>query len=173
MVYAGIMTWDGPDLLYELDENGDKKAFASVAEAKAYLLSRGVPTRDLPWYELEDEDGNSVVERQKVLREFEEMGFTAWVEQMPEGFLCGYVYLPEEHPLYGMDEDEIDTYLYVYGGVTFAGEKTDGSGWAVGFDTAGDFMRGRVWTVGEMEEELHRMIGQLKRIEMDMGSGKK
>lgn len=173
MVYAGIMTWDGPDLLYELDENGNKKAFASVAEAKAYLLSRGVPMRDLPWYEFEDEDGNSVVECRKVLREFEEMGFTARVEQMPEGFLCGYVYLPEGHPLYGMDEDEIDTYLYVYGGVTFAGEKTDGSGWAVGFDTAGDFMRGRVWTVGEIEEELHRMIGQLKRIEMDMGSGKK
>lgn len=172
MVYVGIMTWDSPDMLYELDENGEKKAFASIAEAKEYLLSRGVPARDLAWYEFEDEHGNPVIEGQKVLREFTECGMKARVEQMPAGYLCGYVYLPQEHPLYGMDADEAGKYLYMPGGVTFAGEKQDGSGWAVGFDTAGDFERGWAWTVGEIETELRRIIGQLKRCEADMGREK-
>jgi hypothetical protein len=48
------------------------------------------------------------------------------------GHLCGYIFLPKEHPLYGKDIDEVD--LPCHFGVTFA-EKTQ-EGHMIGFDCA-------------------------------------
>jgi len=46
------------------------------------------------------------------------------------GHLCGYISLPEGHPLYGKKIDEID--LHCYRGITYA-ENTD-EGFTIGFD---------------------------------------
>jgi hypothetical protein len=46
--------------------------------------------------------------------------------------LCGYVYIPEGHPLFGKGYDEID--IDVHGGLTFS--ERVGKYWLIGFDCA-------------------------------------
>ena len=48
---------------------------------------------------------------------------------------CGYVLVPEGHPLHGDEYGKAEACLDVHGGVTFAGD-LEGMGWAVGFDMA-------------------------------------
>ncbi len=58
----------------------------------------------------------------------EAFGFPFEVLRMPPGHLCGYVGVPEDHPLYKSEGEE----LTVHGGVTYTsqGDKT----WWFGFD---------------------------------------
>ena len=56
----------------------------------------------------------------------------ALVEAYFGGHLCGYIFLPSDHPLYGKNFDEID--LDCWRGITHAEESTHG--WKIGFDCA-------------------------------------
>lgn len=48
---------------------------------------------------------------------------------------CGYVLVPDGHPLHGASYEEADALLDVHGGVTYAGD-LEGIGYAIGFDMA-------------------------------------
>lgn len=54
------------------------------------------------------------------------------------GHLRGYIFLPKDHKLYGMDyRDKNFPDLYVHGGITCSDEWLDGSDlWRLGFDCA-------------------------------------
>lgn len=97
---------------------------------------------------------------------------------------CGYVVVPEGHPLYGMDDafDDNVTSIQVHGGVTFLGG--DSGCWIVGFDMAhlgdapdlslrGDdggklddyfnlFGHGYVWTADDAEDETRSLARELR-----------
>jgi hypothetical protein len=62
-----------------------------------------------------------------------------WLPFTDHGWGNGYVSIPPEHPLYGLDYDEPSLGLEVSGGVTYSQEED--SGWVVGFDTAHGFNR--------------------------------
>jgi hypothetical protein len=69
-----------------------------------------------------------------------------WLNSLPTGWGNGYVVIPQGHPMYGIDYDEIP--VEVHGGLTFASSVHDcinwpevkdmfeEGGWVVGFDTA-------------------------------------
>lgn len=50
-----------------------------------------------------------------------ESGYTAKVLAHPAGHRCGYVILPENHPAYGKDYDDLSG-IDVHGGLTFSNE---------------------------------------------------
>ena len=49
---------------------------------------------------------------------------------------CGYVVIPEDHPYYGLDYEEVEDDIDVHGGLTFSGEFEDVDGFLLGFDCA-------------------------------------
>src|SRR5574343_1308729 len=55
------------------------------------------------------------------------------------GHRCGYIEIPQGHPLYGVgyDEDEMP-YFDVHGGLTFSGTFQNLDGWWIGYDCAHD-----------------------------------
>lgn len=61
-----------------------------------------------------------------------------------QSFVNGYVQVPDNHPFYGLDYEDID--VNIHGGLTYAEE-----GW-IGFDTAHAF---DIWT----DEELSKYGG--------------
>lgn len=53
------------------------------------------------------------------------------------GHRCGYVTIPELHPLYGVGYDDPKVYgIEVHGGLTYAGASRTKKGWVFGFDCA-------------------------------------
>lgn len=85
---------------------------------------------------------------------------------------CGYVKLPENHPLYEVNYTEYpdNVSLQVHGGVTFSGKLLDMDGWFVGFDmhilmtliriTGKKCIR----TDAECESETNRLAEQLAEL---------
>ena len=61
-----------------------------------------------------------------------EAGLKAQVCATPMGHRCGYVGVPEGHPLYGKHYDDVD--VDVHGGLTFSNDE-DGL-WLFGYDCA-------------------------------------
>lgn len=72
-----------------------------------------------------------------------------WLGTTEHGFACGYVGVPQEHPLYGLHYDEIHNKypsLEIHGGLTFSESKEPPYNvtpnfpneilWWIGFDTA-------------------------------------
>ena len=47
-------------------------------------------------------------------------GLDCLIVRGPSGALCGYVGVPESHPLYGRDYDAEEVYVECHGGLTFA-----------------------------------------------------
>lgn len=88
---------------------------------------------------------------------------------------CGYVKLPEDHPLHGVNYTEYDdcTDIDVHGGVMFSGIMTDMNGWFVGFDMAhlNDFdshdLNKCIRTTEECERETNRLADQLADMYLD------
>lgn len=74
-----------------------------------------------------------------IVRKWEHAGMTCAIRHGVLGCPCGYVRLPEGHPLHeaGIDEAE-ESGIEAYGGVTFAGElrEPEAEGWWIGFDMA-------------------------------------
>lgn len=84
------------------------------------------------------------------------------------GFRCGYVDVPEGHPLHGLGYDSPAVCgLDVHGGVTFS-QMEDGA-WRIGFDFGhqGDYIPamsyfgGRVWSLEDVVEETERLADQV------------
>ena len=73
----------------------------------------------------------------KIISEFTASGFDCKIiEQLWSGHLCGYVRLPEDHPLFQVDYfDESFPNFDVHGGITFSGSLFC-EGFYVGFDCA-------------------------------------
>lgn len=71
-------------------------------------------------------------------------GLPCLIVRSPLGALCGYVGVPEGHPCYGKDWDDLD--VNVHGGLTYSdacqpgdhvpGEKESDNMWWLGFDCA-------------------------------------
>lgn len=76
-------------------------------------------------------------------REWEAHGLACRVHwRRPLGFRCGYVRIPEGHPLYRQHwtmENSPTERLAVHGGVNHSGELDGADGWWVGFDCAHAF----------------------------------
>lgn len=73
-------------------------------------------------------------------------GLDGYIMKMDLGFLCGYVALPENHRLYEVDYEDLDT-IDVHGGITYSGysqlenqkftessTQVDDNTWWIGFD---------------------------------------
>lgn len=97
-----------------------------------------------------------------------------WLKGMDVGWGNGYVIIPEGHPFYGKDYDDID--VNVHGGLTFSefGYKLDWEeikpedkrSWVVGFDTAHWGDNHSNWTRDRVVDEtieLQRQINNKKR----------
>lgn len=84
---------------------------------------------------------------------------------MQNRWFCGYVRIPENHKLYGVDYNDLEDILSVHGGVTFAGALDGMDGFYVGFDCAhlGDTpeVQDEAYTL----DECKRLVDQL--IEVD------
>lgn len=78
---------------------------------------------------------------------------------------CGYVKIPEGHPLYKVNyfDYPASVVLYVHGGITFSGELDGLQGWYVGFDMALDQLDHTkcVRTGEECEQETNRLADQI------------
>lgn len=85
---------------------------------------------------------------------------------------CGYVQIPEDHVLYGLDYFDYPDFvrLYVHGGITFSGELDGMQGWYVVFDMAHfrDFdpldYKKCVRTDKECEQETNRLAEQIAKL---------
>lgn len=77
------------------------------------------------------------------VKTWEHAGMTCVLRHGYLGILCGYVALPEGHPLHGVKYQDMDEWPDVHGGVTWTGELIGCSelGWLIGFDMGhdGDF----------------------------------
>ena len=103
-------------------------------------------------------------------------GLTCALRHGALGAPCGYVALPEGHPLYGARYEEADVSVDAYGGVTWCGAlKEDPSLWCVGFDMghACDFV-GCVCirTDGECARETDRLAERLAEMLDDPPGGR-
>lgn len=103
---------------------------------------------------------------------FQYRGYSCLIVRQPMGYLCGYVRIPNNHPLYlkSLWEYTLDEQIECHGGITYTGGmKEIDSGWWIGFDCAhfGDFVPADPVDFGiwrdEMyvTEELHSIVDQL------------
>lgn len=71
-------------------------------------------------------------------KEFTYKGYHCVINFRNLGFRTGYVEIPADHPLYGVDGDNLD--INCHGGITWANEElpvnTEGDSWWIGFDCA-------------------------------------
>jgi hypothetical protein len=63
------------------------------------------------------------------------------VQRKPAGYLCGYVALPEDHDLYGVDFSDVHEGFHPHGGWTFSApvEMEGRRMWVLGFDASHGF----------------------------------
>lgn len=101
--------------------------------------------------------------------------FPMLIKRAGMGHLCGYVGLPEGHPLHGIPYIAVD--VDVHGGLTFSGYlKGDGATWWLGFDCAhhGDMVPlihahtpqnfSEYRTIGWVRVETERLARQLVEV---------
>lgn len=116
---------------------------------------------------------------ENVVKEWEHAGFKCVIiKHSTMGHYCGYVYLPEDHPLAGRGDEDINMLASVHGGVTYGAWEEEGEEkfYVVGFDCAhaGDYMPGlrngiprfgtpgdHKWTLEEVTEEVNHFAEQL------------
>lgn len=83
----------------------------------------------------------------------------------PNHWYCGYVRIPEGHKLYGAGCIEIDRFVSVHGGVTYAGEIIEADGFYAGIDCAHLGDTPQVQDEAYTLDECKRLVDQL--IEVD------
>lgn len=80
---------------------------------------------------------------------------------------CGYAVIPEDHPFYGMDHDDVEVNINVHGGLTFSGEIEDIDGYLLGFDCRhyGDspYVQDEEYTLSECKRLVDQLIEIDKR----------
>ena len=71
-----------------------------------------------------------------VVKKFHEDGFYPFLidTSVNNTWYCGYAVIPEDHPFYGADYDEVEDEIDVHGGLTFSGKLDDIDGYLLGFD---------------------------------------
>lgn len=74
-------------------------------------------------------------------KEFDYLGYKCLILRMDySGHLCGYIEIPDNHKLDGMDytsiEEKYDWEVPAHGGLTFSGKLRDEEGQWIGFDCA-------------------------------------
>lgn len=76
-------------------------------------------------------------------------------------WLCGYVGVPNGHPYYGMDYDDIDTMC----DITFSGFR-EGSAWYFGVDTSHYYneVNGTTLDVEALKVQLAELVSELKEL---------
>ena len=76
---------------------------------------------------------NKVIEK-----EWREGDFNCKVIFMPLGHRCGYVGVPKEHPMYGLDYEKYTDEIDCHGGLTYSGflGEENKEYWYFGFDCA-------------------------------------
>lgn len=100
-----------------------------------------------------------------------------WLSGMDHGWGNGYVAVPKDHPIHGMNYDAVhEKYptLSVHYGLTFSGLPTDlrdlpegldiQDYWVVGFDTAHYQDTSYGWTKNAVEMETKRLLAQIKEL---------
>lgn len=110
------------------------------------------------------------------VKKWEYAGFKCTVRQHPRmRHYCGYVWLPEDHPLTYQRGADIDDLISVHGGVTYSAWEKEGEEkfYVVGFDCAhaGDYVSvlslrpislgDHKWTLEEVTEEVNHFAEQL------------
>ncbi|MDJ0512785.1 MAG: hypothetical protein QNJ62_05010 [Methyloceanibacter sp.] len=115
---------------------------------------------------------------------FSAHGLPCIAKRMPRlGHWCGYVGIPEEHPLFGKGYDEANRHIQAHGGLTFAEahaamEKTDGLWW-FGFDCAHsgdlvpgmdsmDFLESAIYDLASRSEAIDGMGGDGEEVYRDI-----
>lgn len=103
-------------------------------------------------------------------------GFEVYAQRNRMKAWCGYVIIPEWHPIYGKDYYKTELQLQVHGGITYSGKlywKRDAAGWAIGFNcshyldaTPYEFFRygecnGTYRTLEFVKSELRSLVDQL------------
>lgn len=112
-----------------------------------------------------------------VVKEWKHAGFKCHVTKDPEiGHYCGYVSLPQDHPLAeDRGDEDINIWASVHGGVTYTAWQEEGEEkfYVVGFDCAhaGDYvprlslypgdLGDHKWTLEEVVEEVNHFAEQL------------
>lgn len=71
-----------------------------------------------------------------VVKRFHEDGFYPFLIDTSVNNIwhCGYAVLPEDHPYYGADYDDVEDDIDVHGGLTFSCELEDIDGYLLNFD---------------------------------------
>ena len=102
-----------------------------------------------------------------VVKKFREDGFYPFLIDTSVNHIwyCGYAVIPEDHPFYGVDHDDVEDDIWVHGGLTFSGEIEDIDGYLLGFDCNhyGDspVVQNETYTLSECK----RLVDQLIEIE--------
>jgi len=83
----------------------------------------------------------NIIKKEGDYKEFKHMGYKCVILRHPHlKHLCGYVGVPKDHILYGVDHDDLPAEFHdVHGGLTFSGfrkEYTNDDLWYFGFDCA-------------------------------------
>lgn len=105
-----------------------------------------------------------------VVKKFHEDGFYPfWIDtSVNNTWFCGYAVIPEDHPFYGEDYDEVEGYIDVHGGLTFSGELDGIDGFLLGFDCNhyGDspYVEDEDYTLSECKRLVDQLI-EIERIE--------
>lgn len=82
----------------------------------------------------------------------------------PRGWLCGYVALPEGHPLHGKKYDEIDDEIddVAHFGLTYS--ELEGDDWVIGFDCNHAFDTPATNTVEFVEGNIEEIVDTILEI---------
>ena len=82
----------------------------------------------------------------------------------PQGWLCGYVALPQGHPLYGKECDEIDDKIndVAHFGLTYS--NLEGNDWVIGFDCNHAFDTPATNTVQFVEGNIEEIVDTILEI---------
>lgn len=82
----------------------------------------------------------------------------------PQGWLCGYVALPQGHPLHGKEYDEIDDKIndVAHFGLTYS--NLEGNDWVIGFDCNHAFDTPATNTVQFVEGNIEEIVDTILEI---------
>ena len=125
-----------------------------------------------------------LIEKEGMKKEFIYKGYNCLIRRTPMKILCGYVEIPKEHKLFGVEIDEGD--YDVHGGITWNGgdieDSENGDKWYVGFDCAhccdlipyeigrypsfiSDMPSNDVYrTMDYVEQEIKKLVNQLEEV---------
>ena len=104
-----------------------------------------------------------------VVKKFHEDDFYPFLtdESVNNIWYCGYAVIPEDHPFYGADYDDVEDDIDVHGGLTFSGDIEDVDGFLLGFDCAhyGDSpeVQDEEYTLKECKKMVDQLI-EIKKL---------